>query len=502
MIYVQGCEMVKFFANRVHRRNTDPPKLSAPQTAQPVMTHEPHAPDQQPHEVVQLQGIVGNRAVQRGVGRPASTVRRPTGTIQRLMTRDEMIAKAGAPQKDKFFGLKKMSEKYKSILEGLQSYDSRLSVAVEVAGPRFAEGLEEMLYDMEKDCTAYIDAHKDDPRSAYIAKLRDEDIPKEREVLHVMTSNQALREKFGGLSMREALKLGRDQKALDDALRTLDTPSPSQTKKDEVKQAYTDFLGTDNWGLTGTINDEVKSSGTQPFRGNADSLTAQGKIVTETLGKDYVKDTIMPFMGELLAQAIGPQILTSAGALTSPDHASPEELAQVPATVNLINQLYGQLVQGLLVNSRGGIAVPQDILEAAAQTFARVYDTVEQDPKAEHGALHSARVSVVNMIFLRFINPTLMKVASQLPSGTSVQFIALRLSQIFQAQANGLDLVAKFPEMSESQDLAASTGTVISNVIDTVIQNGLAKALVLKQARQQLRTRPRGRVVLGSRPTK
>jgi hypothetical protein len=463
----------------------------APST-QPSVQEQTSAPE----NVVQMQRVVGNRVMQRTFGGKSS------GLVQRLTTADEMIGKAGEPQKDKFFGLKKMSGKYKAVLDALRSYDDRLNVGVETAGARFAEGLEEQLDGITRVCTEYIEAHGDDTqRTPHITKLRDVDVPKERAVLRVITTNPGLREKFAGKSIREAIIMARDQKALDEAVQSLASPTPSQTKQDEAKQAYTGFLDTGNEELTSTISEETKVSGTQPFRGS-DKLTAKGKLVTEALGQDYIKGNIMPMIGKLLSEAIGKDVLTSASPLTSPENATQDEMAKVPATIELINKLYGQLVQGLLVNTKGGIAIPPDILEAAAQTFARVYDAVEHDPNAEHTAMHAARISVVNMIFLRFINPVLMKVASQLPGDTGVKFIAMRLSQIFQGQANGLDLVKKFPEMSESQDLVLSTGAIIDQILNQVVENGMAKALVLKARRPPPVTRTRGRMVIGGKRVK
>ena len=459
---------------------------------------QPNTPEQTgaPENVVQMQRVIGNRMTQRAFGG------KTPGLVQRLTTADEMIGKAGEPQKDKFFGLKKMSGKYKAVLDALRAYDDRLNVGVETAGARFAEGLEEQLDGVTRVCNEYIDAHGDDPqRTPHIRKLRDVDVPQERSVLRVITTNPGLRAKFAGKSIREAIIMARDQKALDEAVQSLANPTPSQTKQDEAKQAYTGFLDTGNQELTSTISEETKVSGTQPFRGS-DKLTAKGKLLTEALGQDYIKGNVMPMIGKLLSEAIGKDVLTTASPLTSPENATKDELEKVPATVELINKLYGQLVQGLLVDTKGGIAIPPDILEAAAQTFARVYDSVENDPNAEHTAMHAAKISVVNMIFLRFINPVLMKVASQLPGDTGVKFIAMRLSQIFQGQANGLDLVKKFPEMSQSQDLVLSTGAIIDQILNQVVENGMAKALVLKAQRPQPTTRTRGRMVIGGKRVK
>lgn len=476
-----------------HFQHSERAKQPRQRGQQAAVTPQVAAPEQStsPENVMQMQRMVGNRVMQRTLRGSGSS-----GLVQRLMTADQLIGVAGVPQKDKFFGLKKMSAKYKAVLDELKSYDDRLNVGVETAGVRFAEALNEMLDHVVTACNAYTGAHEGDSRTPHIVNLRDVDVPKERALLGVITSNPGLREKFAGKSLREAIIIARDKKALDDAVQSLANPTPSQTKQDEAKQAYTGFLDTGNQELTGTISEETKSSGTQPFRGS-DKLTAKGKIVTEALGQDYIKSSVMPMIGKLLTEAIGKDVLTSASALTTPDQAKQSEKEKTPATIELINKLYGQLVQGLLVDSKGGIAVPPDILEAAAQTFARVYDAVEHDPNAEHTAMHAARISVVNMIFLRFINPVLMKVSSQLPSNSGVQFIALRLSQIFQGQANGLDIVKKFPEMSESQDLVLSTGAIIDQIISQVVENGMAKALVLKAKRPPPVTRTRGRMVIG-----
>lgn len=468
-----------------HRRDSDPSaQLNTPEQGG------------MPENIVQMQRVVGNRVTQRAFGGKSS------GVVQRLTTADQMIGLAGAPQGDKFFGLKKMSAKYKAVLDELRKYDNRLSVSVETAGERFAEALDEQLDGVARVCTEYITAHGDDPqRTPHITKLRDVDIPAERAVLNVITTNPGLRAKFAGKSMREAIIIARDAKALSEAVQSLSNSTPSQTDQDNAMQAHSDYLRPDNQELTGTITAETSSSGTQPFRGS-DKLTAKGKLVTEALGQDYIKGTVMPLIGKLLTDAIGKDLLTKASAFTSPDQATPSEKDKAPATADLISQLYGQLVQGLLVNSKGGIAIPPDILEAAAQTFARVYDSVEHDPAAEHSAMHAARISVINMIFLRFINPILTKVASQLPANTSVQFIALRLSQIFQGQANGLDLIKKYPELSGAQDLVLSTGAIIDQVIGHVVESGMAKALVLKAQRPPPITRQRGRMVLGGNRVK
>lgn len=459
---------------------------------------QPQSPEQTgaPENVVQMQRVVGNRMTQRAFDGKSS------GLVQRLTTADELIGKAGQPQNDRFFGLKKMSAKYKAVLDALRGYDDRLNVSVEVAGERFAEGLEEQLDGVARVCTEYITAHGDDPqRTPHITKLRDVDIPTERALLNVITTNPGLREKFAGKSLREAILIARDKKALDTAVQSLAKPTPPQTTQDKAKQDYTNFLDTGNEELTDTISSETKVKGTQPFRGS-DKLTVQGRLLTETLGQDYIKTTMMPLLGTVMSEAIGKDVLTTAGGLTSPKQTNETDLAKVPATIELINKLYGQLVQGLLVNAKGGIAIPPDILEAAAQTFARVYDSVEHDPKAEYTAMQAARISVINMIFLRFINPAIMNVASQLPADTGVRFIIMRLSQIFQGQANGLDLVEKYPEMSGSQDLVLATGAIIDQILNHVVENGMAKALVLKARRPPPVTRTRGRMVLGGNRVK
>src|SRR5690606_12065556 len=74
---------------------------------------QPATPEQTgaPENVVQMQRVIGNRMTQRAFDGKSS------GLVQRLTTADEMIGVAGAPQKDKFFGLKKMSAKYKAVLD-------------------------------------------------------------------------------------------------------------------------------------------------------------------------------------------------------------------------------------------------------------------------------------------------------------------------------------------------------------------------------------------------
>src|SRR5690606_18338536 len=120
-----------------------------------------------------------------------------SGLVQRLITADEMIGKAGAPQKDKLFGLKKMSGKYKAVLDALRSYDNRLNIGVETAGVHFTEALDEQLDDVARVCTEYIEAHGDEvQRTPHIIKLRDVDIPKERQLLNFISSNPGLRAKF------------------------------------------------------------------------------------------------------------------------------------------------------------------------------------------------------------------------------------------------------------------------------------------------------------------
>ena len=112
-----------------------------------------------------MQRVVGNRMTQRAFDGKSS------GLVQRLTTADELIGKAGQPQNDRFFGLKKMSAKYKAVLDALRSYDDRLKISVEIAGTQFAEPLQEQLNGVAQVCTEYITAHGDDPqRTPHITK--------------------------------------------------------------------------------------------------------------------------------------------------------------------------------------------------------------------------------------------------------------------------------------------------------------------------------------------
>lgn len=451
-------------------------------------------PDRDTAGVVQLQRVTGNRGIQRSLKQ---------NSIQRLMSADQMIALAGEPQKDRFFGLKKMSGKYKAVLDAMREYDALMGRSVGTMGSRYPELMLEFLDRIVTACNTYVADHEGDTRTKHIVKLRDVDIPKEREAVNVLASSEQMREQFANQTVGEAISYARDANMIQKAINTVNKPTPGQDDQNAAKQRYATYLSGANTGLTDLIVKESSAGGSQPFRGS-DELTKQGKQVALALGQDYVKTTVMPLMSSILTDMIGKKVATSPSVLNAQEQDLNQNEREVrPATIELINKLYGRMVQGLLINSKGGIAVPQDILDAAADTFARVYVTTENNPDAQHSAMQTARISVVNMIFLRFINGVLADVGGQLDSDTGMRFIFGRLSNIFQAQANGIDIVKKFPELSESQDMALAANEIIEQVVGSVVESGMLKAQLLRTQKVGVFNRQRrgAGFVLGSRPT-
>lgn len=441
-----------------------------PKAPSPQPTHKkPHtsgSPTNTLPPVIEIQGVIGNSGVQRRL----QSV--PQGQIQRLMTKDELIAKAGAPKEDRFFGLKKMSEGYKKILKDLERYHGFSLNSV-----RDLDVSDEFLDVIQRDCNSYLQDHPNDERSPHIQAIVN-DIPTERNAIQTLRTTPALFQRVRGKSIREALLAARDTNEVNQLVQEMQqqNASPSQNQKQQAKGQYSTYLGQQNVGLTGLIQEQTGVAGTQPFRGS-DELTEKGKGFMGVLGKDYVRDTVAPLIANLLGQVSGSNIQEE---MTDSAYEAEQDQTVKNNTKRMVRDLYRSLVDGL-----ANTPLPQDIVDAAAQTFARVYTTVSNDPNAQHGALQSAKISVVNMIYLRWINPQLMNFASKLRGHATTRGMLLRLSQILQRQSSGVN-VNNMPEFAEEDGtLVAYTKGVIDGVIQNIVQQG--QLLAQQQAQQNRR---------------
>jgi hypothetical protein len=405
----------------------------------------------EPSNALDLQRTIGNQAT--------IQLMQNSGVIQRMPTDEQLMAVAGKPLNDRLFGLKKMSGKYKAVLEALKAYHERGKFAI--TSSAILEYQDELLEKVRKACQTYVDGHKNEKeRTPHIQKILNEDVPADKAKLDFLRTNfNAISEKITGMSIFDAMGLVEGMK------------SPTDM------QSLMQFLQLDT--TKQLIQDQTKSAGTQPFR-TSDDLTLAGTSFTNIMGASYIKDTLGPHIGDVVTQLVGKELASKTILETADNKLSPEDLLKKQETLNLMKQLYEDLVVGLLVDTEGGTLVPQEILDAAAEVYATVYNTVSDDPKAQHSADHAARVSVVNMIFLRFITPAVTRVATKIGEGSS-QKTMIRLAQIFQSQVNGIDVVKKFPELSAANDAVLR----VQHVIDLIINGVVAQGKVLGQQRRK-----------------
>lgn len=439
-----------------------------------------------PSKIVSIQGTVGNRGAQRMMAGKSSA------SIQRLMTPEDMVNVAGAPQKDRLFGLKKMSEKYKNVLAALKAYNDRTKVSVEISGAStLGEAMLEQLGGVTSACNIYIEAHKDDEqdtRRSHITRLRDVEVPKERDTLNFIISNPSILERFKGKTIGEAIKDAHENKTIADAVSSIG--DNSNVDKDGAKEEYSAYLQSPSFN--DTVRQQTSAEGTMPFRAR-DDLSAKSKTVVKALGQDYVKQTVMPLMGNILVDMLD-NVNIPKEKLEEKDH---NKLTQDERNQRkYVSGLYGQMVQGLLLNSKGESALPEDLINAASDTFARVYVTTEDNPRSQHTALAAARIAVINMIFLRYINGLLVEIRAKLESDSTMSMIMNQLASMLQFQVNGLDAVKKFASFSESQDIAKMTDDIISGQIDQIIEAGMLKAQLIRESQPKTRAR-RGAFVIG-----
>ncbi|MFQ3659075.1 MAG: RasGAP domain-containing protein [Anaerolineae bacterium] len=396
----------------------------------------------EPSNVLDLQRTIGNQAT--------IQLMQDRGMIQRMPTDEELMAVAGKPLSNRFFGLKKMSTKYKAVLDALKTYHKRGNFAIDSYS--ILEYQDELLEDVRKACQTYVDSHKDEKeRTPHIQRILVEDVKADKAKLDFLRTNfKSISGQIMGKTIFQAMNL----------VERMKNPTDMQSLMQFLQYDTTKQL----------IQDQTKSAGTQPFRGS-DDLTLAGTSFTNIMGESYIKDTLGPHIGSVVSQLVGKE-LASQDTLKTPDNKlSPEDLLKKQETLNLMKKLYEDLVVGLLLDTKGGTLVPQEILDAAAEIYATVYSTVSNDPKAEHSAEHAARVSVVNMIFLRFINPAVIRIAAKLGEGSG-QKTLIRLAQIFQSQVNGIDVVKKFPELSEANDVVLRVQGAIDLIINGVVSQG------------------------------
>ncbi len=432
---------------------TKPPTL-------PLAVKKPHASSHhptpmldnlsEPSNALDLQRVIGNQAT--------IQLMQERGVIQRMPTDEQLMAVAGRPLNDRLFGLKKMSQKYKDVLNALKTYHERGKVAI--SSLSILDYQDELLENVRKTCQTYVDGHKDEKeRTPHIQKILKEDVTADQAKLDFLRTNfDSIGGKIIGKSVFDAMNLVEGMK------------SPTDM------QSLMQFLQFDT--TKALIQDQTKSAGTQPFRGS-DDLTLAGKSFTDVVGQDYLDDILSPHIQTIVTEIANSK--KSSEPQPSDKPSSPEELLKSPSTVSSMAAIYEHLATGLLVDTEGGALVPQEILDAAAQVYQTVYSTVTNDPSAEHTAQHAARVSVVNMIFLRFINPAVTRIASEMKAKkTEGGAELIRLAQIFQSQVNGIDVLKKFPELSEAGNVVQQ----VQRAIDTIINGVIAQAQLLGQRKK------------------
>lgn len=467
--------------------------IASPKSGSELVVQQPSLNNMtESSNMMALQRSIGNQATMKLVGQSGGT------HVQRLMSRQNMIDKAGEPEKDRVFGLKKMSVKYRSVLDKLTHYQQQTSTTMSYIPslPGSAAGLGHALDDLNDACTVYINEHlTDQQRTPHIRQLRDIQIPEERQLITLLvTASPQVLENIGDKPLSYAIGMMRDLKSLT-AATTYNKTLPGQEDRRQAAQTYESYLGAGNAGLTGLINQQTGQAGNQPFRGS-DDLTLKGKALSDVMGQDYIRATLMPLIANTMGDLIGKEYTTNALSTRLPgaDTSNAAQTTKDERTFEAVRSIYGEFVRGMLINTQGGSLIPQEILTAAAATFARVYNNVEDNPAAVHTALQAARVSVVNMIFLRFINPAIIEIASKVSKENGVQGILIRMSGMIQAQVNHVDYFIKNVDMQGIKGEMDAVQGILDNVVDTVVQRGM----VLAQAqRVPVVTRTRGKVVTG-----
>jgi len=131
-------------------------------------------------------------AVRRQTPGPVESVSRAPQGIQRLMSKDELMAKAGKPKRDILFH--KMSTHYKKVLSAVGEYDSYLSVQPVVRsqnGNIFAKAGKEILDTIKAAAMEYLLKHNTGKRRAVIFDLVKQ-IDPERKALDNAAANYDL----------------------------------------------------------------------------------------------------------------------------------------------------------------------------------------------------------------------------------------------------------------------------------------------------------------------
>lgn len=407
-----------------------------------------------PSDVLTLQSTIGNKAVQRLFKQQNSS----RASIQRLMTKDELIGLAGEPKEDLSVGpfTKKRSGNYKFVLDSLTLYDQEVAENVDIStGQAKAVSLQHRLENVVEACDSYISGHdgKREPRLQYIQQLKVSATTEIGELMELAGSIP----NYVGQSFREALvslrtgkrKAAALQKA-NEAIENMDTKNipeqlkghllneqkklnPDQDKQtlDKTASTQANALYNDTDTLKTTTSTEFKkelasaedgavdpSKGTGyafAFRSDTKATALLAAYAFKT-GKSYFQTTILPTLSNALASESELKVRSN----QEPDKDKRE--ANVEQVVSMYRELMGAFTGDGAVGQ-----VPAEIKQMAFTIYNEAVTKKQADPA-------DAMQMVASFIFLRFINPIIISILSKV--GGAPKTNLMQLSKILQNQAN------------------------------------------------------------------
>lgn len=458
----------------------------------------------QSHDILTLQSTVGNKAVQRLLKQQNAG----KASIQRLMTKEQLIGLAGEAKEDKkiLFFTKKMSTLYKDVLTSLDFYDQEVAEKVQISnGQDRALNLQHRLENLVDSCDRYIREHggKREPRLQYIQQLKvsaNAEIGELQELANSIPN-------YAGQTFREALvsqRTGKRQAAVNltvtQTLTDMDTTFiPTQLKSQLTKQKETlekqkpeserrpmdalkteagieanalygnkddlkDRTSTEFKAQLGTASnsDGGRDGGTnyaQAFRGNSLSTALLSAYAFKT-GKNYFKTTVLPTLNKALMHEGSLEI--------EPDKAGPQD--DVQQNLTQLRSMYVELMSAFTGDGAIG-NVPTEIKQMAYTIYNEATTKKEASPD-------DAMQMVAGFMFLRFINPIITQLASKFDGSSNKRTLVL-LSKVLQNQANNLRFGSKEQFLVPFNDLLDQYSGGLGDFLQGVISQGAPKYAML-----------------------
>lgn len=332
--------------------------------------------------------------------------------IQRLPTAAQLESSAGVAKNDWKLGkltLRRMSTKYKAVLNKLRDYDRVMGERVGgdlhgyTMGGAWDIRAELHLDDVEQTVDTYLAAHDDDDRAGQIRAIKAE-IPKERAAIAYIRANMG---RFTNMNGREAIEMAMTLKAAQDAA-SVGTFSDNKDISD-----LRNVLSGNNEEANTSLQEEIVKGRQGAQMGTGLGGAFRGSDVLSKVSGEYSKGN---FLSYYLTSVI-PALLDVIQKLHGSGIGALNVMVANPENPQLQNEVrtedstvYSRIAEIYLPFARTLVqALPDQLINASAMVYARVRSQTRQE--STDFSKDMAMKAATNMIYVRCFGPALASIS-------------------------------------------------------------------------------------------